>query len=136
MNKSARIAFKTGGVAAFFILLLFLTTYFIPRLGAWDKIRLTDALIPIVFLFIGLKFFRDKLNQGELRFWQGLYLGTVFSVTMIFFTLVIIAILMYWIDPSYITKSNEIAINLLDQEKLNTMKIHHLTEEKLSLIHI
>jgi len=54
---------------------LYFFVFYLMGTKACDKIYLFDFWIPSIFIALIIKFYRDKLNQGVLRFWEGLSLG-------------------------------------------------------------
>jgi hypothetical protein len=76
MNRSLEASYRFGLIGGIFCVLAFLVFQ-------WSGIDPTNfsmifgyVLIP-VFVFIGIRFFRDKVNHGELSFAQGMTVGFI-----------------------------------------------------------
>lgn len=128
MNRLLSISLKIGLVNASFLIIYFLTIYFMGNIGVLDGTKFYDFWMPAVFIFIALKFFRDRVNKGELRMWQGLVLGIQITAINVIILGGFIALFMYYIDPNYMDASKEFFAN-----NLNAWKVHYIEQNNMSI---
>lgn len=115
-NKLVAVPFKYGIIGGFIVILLFLIFYFF-NLSPLVNIKMTDPLILIIFIFFALKEFRDKYNNRQLHFWQGMSGGVINYVTIALISAIFILVMTVIIDPEMTTKYIESRIELLIENK-------------------
>ena len=96
------LSLKIGIVGALGHILYFFVFYFMET-PPCDKVFVFDFWIPTIFIFLTIKFYRDKLNAGELRFWQGLSLGVQVLFWTSFLAAFVLLIYLTWFDASFFT---------------------------------
>jgi hypothetical protein len=101
-----------GGIAV----LLFLIFYFLD-LDPLVNIKMIDIVILAIFIFFALKEFRDRYNNRELHFWQGMTGGVVNYVTIALISSLFILVMTVIIDPELTTNYIESRIGLLEENK-------------------
>ncbi len=74
MPSIIKIPVKFGALGAAVIVLIFLVYYFMGSNPVIEMDMLDLFILPI-FLFFGIKEYRDRFNQGLLEFWQGMTVG-------------------------------------------------------------
>lgn len=89
MNKYFKAAYLFGIIGGAFCGIAFLTIYFLDK----DPISFTEifgyAIIP-VFVFMGIRNFKDRMNAGELGFGQAMTVGFfVYSILALVSAMVI-----------------------------------------------
>ena len=62
-----------------------------------------EGMLMFIFLYIGLREYRDKHNDGVLKFWEGMTSGFMIYISMALISALIMAAFIFWIDPDYIT---------------------------------
>jgi len=81
------------------------------------EMRVFDFFIIPVFIFFGIKEFRDTFNQGLMEFWQGMTLGFFIYGTIALLYSTFLWIALQFADPemlqSYITES----LNVINENK-------------------
>ena len=86
-------------IAPFFVLL---------KIGEKPLINLNtlilEGMLMFIFLYIGLREYRDKHNDGVLKFWEGMTSGFMIYICMALVSALIMAVFIFWIDPDYITQ--------------------------------
>lgn len=80
MRNRVKVAFQLSLICVSFLIVFFLTIYFIDDIGALDMLQDMDFWVPAVFMFVGMKYFRDRYNNRELRFWEALSFGAMYMV--------------------------------------------------------
>ena len=115
-NKLFAIPFKYGMFGGGIVIILFLIFYFFD-LDPLLNIRVVDMLILAVFIFFSLKDFRDRFNNRQLRFWQGMTGGVINYVTIALISSLFILVMTVIIDPELTTKYIESRIALLNENR-------------------
>lgn len=100
---------RFGLYASIWSLLLFVLAYvlFFRHTDDYDKreiIGWASIVLSLIFVFVGIKYFRDKINNGYLSFGQGMKLGilitlfpsVIFGIWSLFYA--------YYLDPDFNTK--------------------------------
>jgi len=118
------LSLKIGLTGALAIILYFFVFYFMDN-EASDPIFLFDLWIPPFFIFITIKFFRDKLNNGELRFWEGLALGTQVSLWICFISCSVLYIFYQWMDSAFFNEYIEQTLAVHQKNKAFFLKEHN-----------
>ena len=115
-NKLISVPLKYGVIGGGLVILLYMIFYFLGK-NPIVEIKLVDILILAVFIFFSLKEFRDRYNNRELHFWQGVSGGmiTYFSIAII--SALFILILLVVIDPGITTNYIESRIALINENK-------------------
>ncbi len=98
------------------MIMLILVFYFLGK-NPLIEIKLVDIPVLAIFIFFGLKEYRDRHNNKELHFWQGITGGmiTYFSIAII--SALFILLLTVIIDPQITTNYIESRIQLLNENK-------------------
>jgi len=91
---------KIGVVGALGFIAYFFVFYALG-VEACAKVYMNDFWIPSIFVILSLKFYRDKMNAGELRFWEGLSLGTFVVFWIVFIAAIIIFLFVKFVDYSF-----------------------------------
>lgn len=125
MNKYFNAAYLFGLIGGGFCGLAFLVVYFLGN----EPVSFTElfgyALLP-VFIFFGIKNFRENINGGELYFSQGMTVGFfVYSLLALISSIVIFIFL--HLDP--VVFDGYKASNLMLLEEKKEMVIAQLDEE-------
>jgi hypothetical protein len=115
-NKLIAVPLKYGVIGGGLVILLFLVFYFLGR-NPLIEIRFVDILLLAIFIFFSNKEFKDRYNNKELHFWQGVTIGmiTYFSIAII--SALFILLLTVVIDPDLTTNYIETRIELLNENR-------------------
>lgn|SRR5690606_391230 len=109
-----------GLIGGAFCGLAFLVFYFIGS----EPISFTEIfgyiLLPI-FIFLGIKNFRDNMNRGELSFGQGMTVG-FFVYTLLAFLSAIVIFIMLHIDVALFEDYRAAAMALLEEKRGEIMQ--------------
>lgn len=115
-NKLVAVPLNYGIIGGFIVILLFLIFYFF-NLSPLVNIKMTDPLILSTFIFFALKEFRNKYNNRQLHFWQGMSGGVINYVTIALISAIFILVMTVIIDPEMTAKYIESRIELLIENK-------------------
>jgi len=115
-NKLVAVPLKYGMLGGFIVILLILIFYFLD-LDPLIKIKVADLFILSIFIFFSLKEFRDRYNNRQLHFWQGMTGGAINYLTIALISAVFILVMTVIIDPEITTKYIESRIALLNENK-------------------
>ena len=74
-------------------------------------------LIFALFIFIGIREYRQDYNNGILHFWQGLYIGIILYITAAFITSLFIWIFAGWLDVDFLTSFIAKSMETLETNK-------------------
>ncbi len=115
-NKLISIPLKYGAIGGGLVIILFLVFYFLGK-NPIIEIKFVDILLLGIFIFFCLKEFRDRHNNRELHFWQGVTGGMITYFTIAIISSIFILILLVIIDPNLTTNYIESRIALLNENK-------------------
>jgi hypothetical protein len=120
-NPYVRISLRFGLVGAVLVLLYFLTFYFLGE-NPIRNLSTFDVVIVLLTMVFAIGYFRDRMNRGNLVFWEGLAVGNLTSLLAIFVSTVAIYGFIAFIDPAligrHITEMQEIvAANRAEMEE-------------------
>ena len=115
-NKLVAIPLKYGIIGGCVVILLILIFYFLD-LNPLVNIKVADLLILSIFIFFSLKEFRDRYNDRQLHFWQGMTGGVINYLTIAMISAVFILLMTVIIDPEITTKYVEGRIELLNENR-------------------
>ena len=115
-NNLVRVPLRYGIIGGSVVILLFLIFYFLD-LDPIINIKIIDLLILAIFIFFALKEFRDRYNNRELHFWQGMTGGVINYLSIAIISALFILVMTVIIDPELTTKYIEGRIELLNQNR-------------------
>ena len=100
---------RFGTLGAICIAVIFFLSWIIarPESGNYDQqeiIGYASIILSMLFVFLGIKYYRDKVNNGHISFLQGLKLGILI---VLFPSLAFAAIDIIWVlvlDPNFAEK--------------------------------
>ncbi len=115
-NKLISIPLKYGLFGGIITIILFLIFYFLD-LEPLVNIKIVDMVILAIFIFFALKDYRDRFNNRELHFWQGMTGGIISYMTLAVISALFIMIMTVIIDPDLATNYIESRIELLNENK-------------------
>jgi len=101
-----KAVYRYGLISSIFFIGLFLVQYvLIKKLkDDWDTreiIGYASIVLALTFVFIGIKYFRDKINNGYLSFGQGMKLGLLITLFPAVLFGIWSLIYEYWLDPDF-----------------------------------
>jgi hypothetical protein len=115
-NKLITVPIKYGIIGGGLVILLFMIFYFLGK-NPLIEIKMVDIFLLAVFIFFSLKEFRDRYNNRELHFWQGLSGGMITYFTIAIISALFILILLVIIDPGITTNYIESRVALINENK-------------------
>ena len=115
-NDLVKIPFRYGLLGAAVVIFLFLVFYFLD-LDPLVNIKVIDMLILAIFIFFGLKDFRNRYNNRELHYWQGMTGGVITYLTIALLSAIFIYVMTVIIDPELTTNYIESRIALLKENR-------------------
>lgn len=98
-------------VAVFFII------FYLLKLDPLVNIKMLDPLFLGIFIFFALKEFRDKYNQRQLHFWQGMTGGVICYITIALISALLILLMTLIINPDMTVQYISGRIALLSENK-------------------
>lgn len=117
------LSLKIGLLAAFGQIVYFFVFYF-SSTPPCDPIYYTDFWIPAIFIFLVVKFLRDKINGGKLRFWEGLSIGFQVSIWAGVASFVVLFIFLKFIDTSFFEQCLDRFVAYNESVKEDVIKQH------------
>lgn len=124
-NKLISVPLKYGVIAGGLLIVLFLIFYFLD-MDPLTNVKVVDAIVICVFTFFAIKEFRDRYNQRQLHFWQGMTVGIVNYLTIALVSAIFIFIMTSVIDTNMVADyiTSRLVILVEDKENLvETMSI-------------
>lgn len=115
-NKLVSVPIKYGIFGGIMVILLILIFYFLD-LDPLVNIKVADVFILSIFIFFALKEFRDRHNNRQLHFWQGMTGGVLTYLTIAIISAVFILLMTVIIDPEMTTNYIASRIELLNENK-------------------
>jgi len=101
-----KIILKYGGYAALFELITFILTWLIidiTNVSHWVQgfIGYVTIISPLVFVYFGIRYYRDRVNNGTITFLKGLGIGLlIVTIPTISFAIIETVYVLY-IDPKF-----------------------------------
>jgi hypothetical protein len=101
-----KIILRYGGYAALFELIFFVLTWlFIYVTNAGHKtqgyIGYVDIICPLLFVYFGIRYYRDHLNNGSITFMKALGLGLLIIIVPAAAFGIIETVYVLYIDPKF-----------------------------------
>jgi hypothetical protein len=115
-NKLISVPLKFGAIGGLIVIILNFVFYFAGK-NPLVEIKFIDIPLLVIFIFFSLKEFRDRYNEKELHFWQGITGGMLTFITMATISALFILVLLTAIDPAITTNYIESRIALLNENK-------------------
>jgi hypothetical protein len=115
MNKYFNAAYPFGITAGTLCVCGFILMYFL-QIEPISMVLVFGYIITPVFVFIGIKQFRDKFNGGELFFGQGMTVGFFVYTLMAVISASFIGVFMVF-EPEVFDSFKSMNINLLNEKK-------------------
>jgi len=115
-NRLVSVPLKYGAIGGGLVILLDMVFYFLGK-NPLLEIKLVDIPLLAIFIFFCLKEFRDRYNNRELHFWQGVTAGLITYISIALISALFILLLTVIIDPGITTNYIESRIELLNENK-------------------
>jgi hypothetical protein len=115
MNRYFNAAFPFGVTAGLLCVVGFLVMFFL-QIEPISMVLILGYIITPVFLFLGIKQFRDKLNEGELFFGQAMTVGFFIYMLMAIISATFIGMFMVF-EPAVFDAFKSMNVNLLIEKK-------------------
>ena len=97
-NNLIAVPMRYGAIGGGMVILLFIVFYFLD-LDPLVNIKIIDVFILAIFIFFALKDFRDRYNNRQLHFWQGMTGGVINYLTIALVSAIFILVMTVIIDP-------------------------------------
>jgi hypothetical protein len=97
-NQLIAVPLRFGSIAGALVVVLFLVLYFM-QVNPLLESRVVDLVLIPIFLYFGLKDFRDYRNDGILHYWQGMTVGVIIYLLMALISSLWIIVFLELIDP-------------------------------------
>ena len=108
---------KFGITGAVLFITMFLASYFSSANPLLENNGIVDVLILLIFLFLGIKEYRDTYNNKLLEFWQGMTLGFICYVIIAVITSLFILFFVTVINPDVLDTYVASTLENLELEK-------------------
>lgn len=112
---------KFGITGAVLIITMFLVFYF-SSANPLVEMGMFDFFILPIFLFLGIKEFRDTFNNKLLEFWQGMTLGFICYLVIAILTSLFILIFVTVINPEVLDTYIASRLDILEGGKANIIE--------------
>ena len=112
-----RVPLRFGSVGGLVSIALFVALYLLDK-NPLVTIRIADVFIIPIFIFFGIREFKDYYNQRKLRFWQGMSIGIATYVIIALLSAICVFIIVYFVDDALFQDfvSNSVS-DLLDKKE-------------------
>ncbi len=120
-NKLISVPLKYGIIGGGFLVVLFLAFYFLD-MDPLTNVKVVDAIVICIFTFFALKEFRDRYNQRQLHFWQGMTVGMINYLCIALISAVFILVMTSVIDTNMVADYIAGRVALLTENKENLIE--------------
>lgn len=115
MNRYFYAAYPFGCTAGILCVFGFILMYFL-QIEPISMVLVFGYIITPVFVFLGIKQFRDRFNGGELFFGQGMTVGFFVYILMAVISAAFIGLFMFF-EPEVFEAFRSMNVNLLNEKK-------------------
>ena len=112
----AKLSLRYGAIGVLLIIIMFLVFYYSGQ-NPLDELQMFDLFIIPVFIFFGIKEFRDRFNGRFLKFWQGMTAGFITYTSYALGSALFIWLFIEWIDPSLVSAYVEGSLKTLEETR-------------------
>lgn len=128
-NTVLKYGLIAGGIVAAFM--IFATWTFInnPDTKLSEVFGYTGMLVAFSFVFIGIKNFRDKQNEGHISFGKAFKIGILIALIASLIYVGVWLIEYYLIFPDFMTKYSEHMMKTIDKSALTAAEIKAKADE-------
>ncbi|MEQ9300795.1 MAG: DUF4199 domain-containing protein [Cyclobacteriaceae bacterium] len=120
-NQLIAVPVRFGSIAGALTIVLFLVLYSM-EVNPLVEARVVDLVLIPMFLYFGLKDFRDYRNGGILHYWQGMTAGVIIYLLMALMSSIWIITFLEFIDPDLLSNYILDRAELLDGSKLQIVE--------------
>jgi hypothetical protein len=120
-NQLIAVPVRFGAIAGALTIVLFLVLYQM-EVNPLVEARIVDLVLIPIFLYFGLKDFRDYRNGGILHYWQGMTVGVIIYLLMALISSVWIMAFLEFIDPELLGQYILDRIELLEGSRLQIVE--------------
>jgi len=115
------VPLKFGSTGAILIIIMFLVFYF-SNDNPLGQMGMFDFFILPIFLFLGIKEYRDTYSGRLLEFWQGMTLGFIIYLSMAIITSLFILFFVSVINPEVMNTYVVSRIDILNESKVGMIE--------------
>lgn len=116
MRDLLKISARYGLIGSALIVIMFLVFYFSDE-NPLQELQMFDLFIIPIFVFFGVKEFRDRYNGELLQYWEGMTTGTIISLLIASITALFLYIFMAWIDSGLLPEHIQLMLNGLEETR-------------------
>jgi hypothetical protein len=116
MRDLFKISIRYGLIGAALIMIMFLVFYFSDE-NPLQELQMFDLFIIPIFVFFGVKEFRDRYNGELLQYWEGMTTGTIISLLIASITALFLYVFMAWVDTSMLSEHVQLMLNGLEETR-------------------
>lgn len=120
-NQLIVVPVRFGTIAGGLTIILFLVL-FLMDVNPLIESRIVDLVLIPIFLYFGLKDFRDYRNGGILHYWQGMTVGVIIYLLMALISSIWILSFLELISPDLLVKYILDRTELLESSKLQIIE--------------
>lgn len=143
-NKYFDLAWKPAVVSGLFCVLFFIVMY-LSGVYMFENVMGLDMFVPLPFSIIAVFYYRKYVNNGELRFWEGLLLSWMVIFVSISMLTLYLVVHFDIIDVNYLAESIRYKVNEIRESEAVLLardfsketidfQIEKLNETSLSII--
>ena len=115
-NQLIAVPVRFGSIAGLLCIVLFVVLR-LMEVNPLVESRIVDLVLIPIFLYFGLKDFRDYRNDGIMHYWQGMTVGVITYLLMALISSVWIMIFLELIDPSLLSQYISDRVALIEGSK-------------------
>ncbi|MCV9387559.1 DUF4199 domain-containing protein [Reichenbachiella ulvae] len=116
MRDLLKISARYGLIGSALIIIMFLVFYFSDE-NPLQELQMFDLFIIPIFVFFGVKEFRDRYNGELLKYWEGMTTGTIIALLIAGITALFLYLFVGWIDTSLLPEHIEILLGNLEETR-------------------
>ena len=116
MRDLFRTSLRYGLIGSAMIVIMFLVFYFSGE-NPLQELQMFDLFIIPIFVFFGVKEFRDRFNGKLLEYWQGMTSGVIIFLVLGLVTSVFIYVFTQWVEAAMVTDYVASRVEILEETR-------------------
>ncbi|PIB36373.1 hypothetical protein BFP72_13695 [Reichenbachiella sp. 5M10] len=116
MKDLFKISLRYGLIGSALLIIMFLVFYFSDE-NPLQELQMFDLFVIPIFIFFGLKEFRDRYNGTFLKYWEGMTGGLILYTSMALITAGFVYTFVELIDPSLVPDYVSSRLEILEETR-------------------
>lgn len=116
IKETLKLSSRYGAIGTVLIIIMFLVFYYSGE-NPLEESQIFDLFIIPIFIFFGIKEFKDRFNGGLLQFWQGMTTGFFIYTTYALGSSFFIWFFTEWIDPNLVSTYVDSSLASLEENR-------------------